>query len=65
VLEKQIQDAIKTELFFTYEDMDKDLPVFPEEKDIATQKNWLKKSKNSVRAVDPKVYTNWIEEWSS
>jgi hypothetical protein len=36
VLEKEIQSAIKRELFFTYEDMDKDLPVFPEEKDIAT-----------------------------
>jgi hypothetical protein len=32
--------------------MDLDLPVFPEEKDETTKKNWLKKSKNTVRNVD-------------
>jgi hypothetical protein len=65
VLEKEIMNAIKRELFFTYEDMDKDLPIFPEEKDLGTQKNWLKKTKNNVRTVDSKTYTTWIEDWSS
>ena len=41
--------------------MDLDLPVYPEEKNETERKNWLKKSKNTVRNVDQ----NTLETWAS
>mgnify|MGYP006106106853 CR=1 FL=1 len=40
-----------------------DLPVFPEEKDEATKKSWLKKAKNTVRSVDGPTLEAWITKW--
>jgi hypothetical protein len=43
--------------------MDLDLPVFPEEKDETTKKNWLKKTKNTVRSVDGPTMEAWISKF--
>ena len=62
-LESRIALELKRNLFFCFEQMDLDLPVFPEEKDETTKKNWLKKTKNTVRSVDGPTMEAWISKF--
>ena len=62
-LETTISAEIRRNLFFCYETMDADLPVYPEEKDETTRKNWLKKTKNTIRTVDGPTLEAWISQW--
>jgi hypothetical protein len=62
-LELRIALELKRNVFFCFEQMDLDLPVFPEEKDETTKKNWLKKTKNTVRNVDGPTMEAWISKF--
>ena len=59
----KITNELKHQLWITYENMDKDLPVYPEEKDDNTKKNWLKKTKNTTRNVDAATLEKWISTY--
>jgi hypothetical protein len=62
-LEKEVGNELKHQLWITYENMDADLPVYPEEKDENSKKTWQKKKSNHTRTVNELTLEKWISTY--
>lgn len=60
-LESEMKNAVKSQVYFTYEAMDSDMPKVPLEK--ADFNKWLSKDINTARTIDEVSLLHWVSSW--